>query len=756
MGTQVRRTRRDAGKWAAMSLAVAGLLGMAVPAIAIAAAPASADPDCVGLVLGGGGARGIAHIGVLKVLERERIPVCAVSGTSMGAIVGGLYATGYDAAELEKIVGAIDWAGMFVDDPPRAELPMERKDEDFRHLLDLEIGYRDGRLGVPVGLVRGQKLMLLLRRLTLSTWRDKDFDALPIPFRAVAADIVTGKKVVFDDGDLAVAIRASMSVPGAFAPLKVGDQLLVDGGMAENVPIDEMRAMGMQRMVVVDVGSKLLGADGLTNPAVILDQMITALMTEKTERSLATLDADDVLIRPDLGDITSGQFNRTTEAVAVGERAAEAMLPQLRRYAVSADRYAALRARQHRRDFDPGLVAFLDVEAGQTASATRHVSWATESLVGQPFDVDKAEHAIGRAYGDGRFEQIGYRLVERDGKSGLEITPQQKPWTAFGRIGLQLDDNFNGRNNYLLSAELTFNDVNRSGGKWRNLLQLGRVTGLRSEFVQPFGAGGSFYLKPSAEIRGDSLPLSIDDGQQIAEYRLVRRQLDLEAGYSPSPHWRIGVAAIGGKDSVRRVIGGTDSVTSGAESFAGLRANATWDTLDSVSFPTKGVRANIELTSLKPWAGTVLDGEVVRMSVDWAHSRDRYHLLLGARVASALQDDGFFQAQTFLGGFLNLSGFGERSLVGNQAALARAVLYRRVGDTTRIFAMPMFVGGSLEAGNVWQYRDDIDFGSMVVGGSLFVGFSTPLGPLFLGYGRNDATADSWYLTFGSLLRQDPR
>ena len=753
MGTQVRLTRRYAGRWLSIAMTVAGLLGISVSAAA--ANPLSAEPGCVGVVLGGGGARGIAHIGVLKVLEREHIPVCAVSGTSMGAIVGGLYATGYDAVELENIVGSIDWAGMFVDDPPRPELPMERKDEDFRHLLDLEIGYRDGRLGFPVGLVRGQKLMLLLRRLTLSTWRDRDFDALPIPFRAVAADIVTGKKVVFTDGDLAVAIRASMSVPGAFAPLKVGEHLLVDGGMAENVPIDEMRAMGVQRMVVVDVGSKLLGEDGLTNPAVILDQMITALMTEKTERSLATLGANDVLIRPELGDITSGQFNRTTEAVAVGERAAEAMLPQLRRFAVSPERYAALRAGQHRRNFDPGLVAFLDVEPGHTPSATRQVGWATQPLVGKPFEVDAVEHAVGRAYGDGRFEQIGYRLAERDGQAGLEITPDQKPWTAYGRIGLQLDDNFNGRNNYLLSAELTFNDVNRIGGKWRNVMQLGRVTGLRSEFVQPFGRAGAFYLKPSLEIRGDSLPLSID-GEQVAEYRLVRRHAELEAGYSPVPAWRVGIAVFGGKDRARRIIGDSTSFSGGAESFAGLRVSATWDTLDSVSFPTKGLRANAELMSLRPWAGTLLDGQVARLSVDWAHSWDRYHLLLGGRVASALQDDDFFQAQTFLGGFLNLSGYGERSLVGSQAALARAVVYRRVGDTTRLFAMPMFIGGSLEAGNTWQRREDVDFGSMVVGGSVFVGFSTPLGPMFLGYGRNEARADSWYLTFGSLLRQDPR
>lgn len=723
---------------------------------ALPAAASAAEPGCVGVVLGGGGARGIAHIGVLKVLERERIPVCAVSGTSMGAIVGGLYATGYDAAELEKIVGAIDWADMFVDDPPRAELPMERKDQDFRHLLDLEIGYRDGRLGFPVGLVRGQKLMLLLRRLTLSTWRDKDFDTLPIPFRAVAADIVTGTKVVFDDGDLAVAIRASMSVPGAFAPIKVDGRLLVDGGMAENVPIDEMRAMGLQRMVVVDVGSKLLGEKDLTNPAVILDQMITALMTEKTERSLASLGADDVLIRPDLGDITSGQFNRTAEAVAAGERAAEAMLPQLRRYAVSPERHAALRARQHRRDFDPGLIALLDVEPGHTPSATRHVAWATESLVGQPFDVDKVEYAVGRAYGDGRFDTIDYRLVQRDGQTGLELVPQQKPWTAFGRIGLQLDDNFNGRNSYLVSAELTFNDVNASGGKWHNLLQFGRVSSIRTEFLQPFGDDGAFYVKPALEGRAETLDQVDAAYEHLALYRLIRREFAIEAGYAPHPQWRIGLAALRGQDQARLTIGDPSVFHGGHESYAGLRLYATWDTLDSVGFPSSGLRANAELLSLQPWLGTSQDGEVARLSLDWARSWGRYNVLLGARLASALQDDHFFQTQTFLGGFLNLSGFGERALVGNHAALARVVAYRRVGSANAIFSMPMYVGGSLETGNAWQGRGNVAFGDMPVSGSLFFGFSSPLGPLFFGYGRSSAGSDSWYLSFGSLLRQDPR
>lgn len=715
-----------------------------------------ADPPCVGLVLGGGGARGIAHVGVLKVLERERIPVCAIAGTSMGAIVGGLYAAGYDAEELERLLSSIDWADMFVDSPPRAQLPMERKQEDFRHLLDLEIGYRDGRLNIPAGLVRGQKLMLLLRRLTLSTWRAQDFDQLPIRFRAVAADIVTGRKKVFADGDLAVAIRASMSVPGAFAPVRVGGQLLVDGGMAENVPVDELRAMGAHPMVVVDVGSQLLREGALSNPAVVLDQVITALMAEKTARSLATLGEADLLLQPALGDITAADFHRAADAVAIGERAAEAQLPRLRALALSPERYATLRARQRHRDFDPGLVAFLDVEPGQTPSASRRVAWAAEALVGKPFQASAVEHAIANAYGDGRFETIDYRLLERDGRAGLVVQPRQKPWAASGKVGLQLDDDFNGRSDYLLSAELVFNDVNRIGGKWRNLIQLGRITGLRSELYQPFGGHGAFYLRPALEVRSESLPLW-QQGDQLAEYRLLQREFDIGLGYSPQPTWRMELALVGGRDSARLDVGGAGLVQAGSESFAGLRAGVTWDSLDSINFPTRGGRANLELLSLHPWAGTRADGEVARASLDWALAWKRYHLLLGARLASALEDEASgFRAQTFLGGFLNLSGFAERSLVGSQAALTRAVFYRRTGDTSRLFSLPLYVGASVEAGNVWNTRREFGRGGAVVAGSLFGGLDTPLGPVFLGFGRNSSGADAWYLSFGSMLRQDPR
>lgn len=740
-------------------LLLAGALGGGTAAMAQApgSSPVSpslpADAPCVGLVLGGGGARGSAHVGVLKVLERERIPVCRVAGTSMGSIVGGLYAAGYTPAEMEDLIRTIDWADMFVDDPPRPGQPMRRKDADFRYLLNLEIGYVDGRVVLPVGIVQGQKLLMLMRRLTISTWDVQDFDGLPIPFRAVAADIVTGEKVVFGRGDLALAIRSSMSVPGAFAPVRVDDRLLVDGGMVDNVPVDVVREMGAHRLVVVDVGSPLHKEESLTNPLVIMDQMISALMTEKTARMLATLEADDVLIRPELGDITAAEFNRGEEAIAIGERAAEAALPRLRALSVDEATYAAWRERQRKRDFDPGLVAFLDVLKGRSPSATRQVERAVADNLGQPFDVERLEKNIGTAYGDGRFQQIDYRLVERNGERGLQITPSEKPWSAFGKLGFQLDDNFNGRNNYMVSAELTFNDVNSLGAEWRNVMRLGRITGLLSEFYQPFGETGAFFLKPALELRNESFPLWVD-GDQLAEYRVNRRQIALEAGYTPQPEWRISAELVAGRDRGDLLIGNPADFDGSEEKYAGVFYNATWDTLDNINFPTKGLRISADLESYQDVAGANVEGNVARITADWAQAWGRYHLLLGARMSSALEDDDFFQTQGFLGGFLNLSGFDERALFGTQTALARAVMYRRTGNTSRLFSLPMFVGASLETGNAWATKGEVDADDLILAGSLFVGFSTPLGPMFLAYGGNDEGESSWYLTFGSLLRPE--
>ena len=708
-------------------------------------------PPCVGLVLGGGGARGAAHIGVLQVMERERIPVCKIAGTSMGAIVGGLYASGYTTDELQTLIETLDWADLFTDDAPRLDQPMRRKAADFRYLLNLELGFNNGKVVMPGGLVQGQKLLLLLRRLTLSTWDVDDFDKLPIPFRAVAADIGTGQRVVMADGDLALAIRSSMSVPGAFAPLRLDGHLLVDGGMVDNVPIDIVREMGAQQLVVVDVSSPLHNVEALTNPVTIMDQMISALMIEKTQRRLATLAPDDVLIRPELGDLSAAQFDRGKEAIAAGVTAAEAALPLLRRHAVDPARYQAFRDQQRKRNFDPRLISFLQVAPTQSVAATRRVERALQDEVGKPLDPERLQHGLGVAYGASRFQQLDYRLVQRGGQYGLAVVPTERPWSVFGKLGFQLSDNFAGRNSYMLSTEITIADINPWGAEWLNVLRAGHISGMHSEFHQPLGADGAFYIQPALQVESETLPLWADD-QQVAEYRIKRRALGVSVGYTPSPTFSLSASLNRGRDKSEELVGNPRDFEQDSQSFAALALNATWDSLDSIDFPTRGWRLSADYEMYRQTMGANVEGDVVRLTGDWAHAWGRYHLLLGAHLSSAVDDDHFFRAQGFLGGFLNLSGYDERALLGNQSALLRAVLYRRTGNTTRLFSLPIYIGASLESGNVWHARNMVDTGDLVFAGSIFAGVNTPLGPMFLAYGHNSDGQSSWYLTFGALLR----
>lgn len=715
---------------------------------------------CVGLVLGGGGARGAAHIGVIEVLEREHIPICRVAGTSMGSIVGGLYAAGYAPDEMSRIIAALDWSDLFSDDPARVEMPMRRKDADYRYLLNFEIGYKNGRIITPVGVVQGQKLLLLLRRLLIATWNVQDFDDLPIPFRAVATDIVAGKPVVFGKGDLPLAIRSSMSVPGAFAPTAVDGKLLVDGGIMDNVPIGVVRQMGAQRLIVVDVGSPLAEESQLSNPVALLNQMVGALMAEKTERQLATLTAADILIQPKLGKLGAGEFNRGREAIDIGRAAAEAAVPQLRELSVSTEEWSDYQSRHRQRTFDPALVAFLQVDDSHTQTA-EYVRQQLADDVGKPLDADKLEKQLGAIYGRGNYQQIDYHITQEGADQGLLIVPTDKQWgPIYGRFGFQLNDDFSGRSEYLVSAEITAANLNRLGAEWRNTLWAGRIGGIRSEFYQPMGHGAAASVMPFAVLRNEDLPVYADDGDtQLAEYRVKRRNLGVEAAWSSSSYWRVLATIERGRDQGDLRIGSPTDFPNATSEFAVVKGGLDWDSLDDAQFPTRGSHVEFTYEMYRGFLGGNVSGDVARLTADWVPDLDlgggRYHFLLGTRMASAIDDANFIESQSFLGGFLNLSGFGERALFGNQSAFGRIVAYRRTGKQDALFSTPFYLGASLEAGNTWHNKSDVRLDSLLYGGSIFAGLKTPLGPVFLGYGYAQGGHGAVYLTFGSLLRPQP-
>src|SRR5579862_6625201 len=255
----------------------------------------------IGLVLSGGGARGAAHIGVLKMLDKLHVPIDVIAGTSMGAVVGGLYASGMSGDEIEHAMAGLSWQAAFRDRPPRTELDYRRKEEDREYLVNLPLGLQGRRLVIPKGLVQGQLLTETLRKLTLPVARVTDFDKLPTPFRAVATNLETGAAVILADGDLTTAMRASMSVPGIFAPVEYRNQLLVDGGLADNLPIDVARSMGVDILIVVDAGFPLQPSKMLNSLPSITNQMLAILLRRNIERDLSTLSPKDIVVSPQLG-----------------------------------------------------------------------------------------------------------------------------------------------------------------------------------------------------------------------------------------------------------------------------------------------------------------------------------------------------------------------------------------------------------------------------------------------------------------------
>jgi NTE family protein len=382
----------------------------------------------VGLVLSGGGARGAAHIGVLKMLDDLHVHIDAIAGTSMGAVVGGLYASGYSAREIETIMTSVNWQEAFRDRPTRTDLPFRRKEEEENFLVNFPLGLRGGHFQLPKGLIQGQKLSQILRRLTLPIAEITDFDALPTRFRAVATDLETGDPVVMHDGDLASAMRASLSAPGVFAPVERNGRLLVDGGLAENLPIDVARAMGVDILIVVDVSTPLVTRDKLTSAPAISNQMLAILIRRNEQRQLESLSRNDVRIAPVLGDYSPYDFGIVARAVEAGEQAALAVQTQLLALAVDGVSFERSAQRRAAARESPPRIEFVRIDSGsERYAAALHKLF--DDQIGAPADPAELQKRVTSFYGGENFEGIDYRIVQDDdGKYGLALTARRNSW----------------------------------------------------------------------------------------------------------------------------------------------------------------------------------------------------------------------------------------------------------------------------------------------------------------------------------------
>ena len=336
-----------------------------------------------------------------------------------------------------------------------------------------------------------------------------------------------------------------------------------------------------------------------------------------------------------------------------------------------------------------------------------------------------------------------------------------KPWgPLFGKVGFQLNDDFAGNANYTISAELTRAGIGSTDARWSTGAWLGQTNGLYSRLYVPLGDFDHFYVMPDATTRADTVPL-YSRNQEIAQYRFHYRHLGIEGGWSPAPEWNFALRAARGNDQASVKVGSRDVFPNVSSDWASARFSVTFDNLDETGFPTRGARIEADYEAYRTFLGGQADGNVARFTGDWALNWGygpfkRYTILLGARASISHGNSAFMESLEpldFLGGFLNLSGHTERSLLGDQSALGRVVAYRRMGGSLKdVFGVPLYLGASVEAGNVWNERSDMSFNDLIYSGSVFGGIDTSLGPMFLGFGHSSDGANAWYLTFGSMLR----
>ncbi len=740
------------------ALILAGLLlaGTVWSAGATGAAPALPEPTRprIGLVLSGGGARGAAHIGVLKVLDELHLHVDAIAGTSMGAVVGGLYASGMSGRQIEALFTSVDWQDAFSDRPRRADLGFRRKQEDRDFLVNLPLGVQGHRLQIPAGLIQGQKLTQLLRRATLPVVNVTRFDDLPIPFRAVATDLESGAAVIMDSGDLTTALRASVSAPGFLAPVERDGRLLVDGGLVENLPIDVARGMGVDVLIVVDAGFPLQTRDRLNSLTSVSNQALAILVRRDVERQRATLGPRDLLLEPALGQRNSYDFSAVPRSVQAGEDAARVVLARLTALAAPAGNAAGATALAAERApassaAPTPVVKFITTDA----ASTRYASLLREVFadqLNQPLQPELVAQRVADIYGRGNLEQLDYRLVQAgNGDQGLQFTARRNSWGPnYLRLGLSLQDDFAGNSTFNAAMRLSFTELNALNAESVLDLQIGASPRVGVEFYQPLSAWHRYFVAPHLLAQAHDLPQLDAAGTRIGTFRVRSFEYGIDLGreFGNWGELRGGVVDSRGSTYVR--LGDFSTPETSYHARAGF-VNFNYDRLDSTNFPRSGQALSLGARFEQQVRGAPVSD---LLTLDWrgAWSRGKDTGLLWVSGGSTIGGSDTNVRSFFpLGGFLSLSGLPAQSLAGPHYAIARAIYFRSVGRGGEgVLNVPAYAGLSLELGNVWSARSDLSFSSARRDAALFFGADTYIGPVYLAAGYDESGVTAFYLFLG--------
>ena len=699
----------------------------------------------IGIALEGGGALGLAHIGVLQWFEEHHIPVDYIAGTSMGGLVGGLYATGKSPQELEEIVGQQNWDIIIGGRTPYKDLSYRRKEDVRDYPTFIQLGLKKG-LMLPAGLNAGHQISLLIDRETLPYANLKSFDDLPIPYRCVATDLVTGKEVVFSNGSLPQAMRATMSIPGLFNPVRIGDQVLVDGGLVGNLPTDVVRKMGAEIVIAIHLEIAPAKPDEIQSLFSVVGRSVDVIVRENEIRGLS---AADLVVNVDLHDYSSLEYEKSQAIIAKGRRATEEKARVLQPFALNAtDWQTYLTARDARRRTSTLTPQFIRVE-GTNSDTAKHIETFLQPLLGQPLNTKTLDSLLTRLTGIGKFDSVGYRQIQDGARAGLFITVHEKSYAPpLLQFAFEVDGSETADVTFTQAVRLTLLDVAGYRSEWRTDARFGNTYGISSELYKPFTAAGKWFVAPHAaasysqfKIYRRSDPLVIY-GRNDADIGV-----DVGYGFNRFSEIRFGYE-IGDLDARLRL--GQAQFPSISGRTGNAKLHFLVDHGDDPVIPRRGYTAETTFRWFDTSPGAPEGFPTLESQIQFFQP-----ITKPASIFVTAQGGTTFRSretgpvpQFFLGGPLRLGAYGTNELFGNQYYLFR------LGYLHDLFTLPPFLGkkiyaiGSYEFAKMYGFSAQSGFPNDISAGVLA---ETAFGPLVIGGSFGDAGHRKLYFQLGRVF-----
>ncbi|MBZ5537030.1 MAG: patatin-like phospholipase family protein [Acidobacteriia bacterium] len=698
----------------------------------------------IGIALEGGGAKGLAHIGVLEWFEEHRIPIDYIAGTSMGGLVGGLYATGRRPDEIRELIREIDWDKVLAGRTPYLDLDFRRKEDLRANPNGLVVGLRHGPQ-LPSGLNSGHEVSLILDRYVLPYSGTNTFDDLPIPFRCVGTDLVSGKQVVFKEGSLAEALRSTMSLPGIFSPVKQDGTVYADGGLLNDLPTDVVKQMGADIVIAVHLSSapvnprdfhSLLGVAGRS-----IDVMIGA-------NELRGIELADILITIETAGFTTLDFKKTEEIMPKGYTAARGKEKILSEFSVSEEAWQQVIARREaKRVNSVGTPQFVEVR-GTSAIMARDIQKELSGYVGRPIDTAKLERDLTRLKGVGRFDRLGYTITNHDGQPGLLILADEKDYAPpVFKPGFEVNGSDPKSVQFSMGGRLTFQDAGGYRSELRSDLSFGSVYAIRSEYYHPLTSSSRWFIAPRAGASSSSFNI-YSRNTLLAEYRMNRADVGADFGYAFDrfSELRLGYE-VGYLNASRRI--GSPLLPSQSARTGASTLRFVMDRLDSPVIPRRGIglewRAQWVDANLGARSGFPLSEATFQAFQPISDPASIYLLAAGGTT--------FGHNQTGLPPF-SLGGPSRLAAYGINEFLTNQYFYFRAGYLHRLARLPPFLGNAIHISGLYEVGKAYNL-SNVTGlpndGAVGLVVETVLGPAFVGASVGDSAHRKWFFQLGKIF-----